>query len=169
MRVISDRSGSSAAEMALSLPLLLALLFGCFELGNYFLSEHAVQKAVRDAARYASRLSMVNYDCAGPTVDSAAETEIQRVARFGDPDGTGSQRLPGWAADADTAVTLTCDDDATHTYVNNGVYKDFPNSGAVPVVTVTATVPYNMLFGVLGFSSTTLNLRAESQAAVFGA
>ena len=55
-RLASDRSGTSAVEMAMATPLLLVLLIGTFELGYYFLSEHVVQKAVRDAARYAARL-----------------------------------------------------------------------------------------------------------------
>ena len=52
--LLIDQSGSAAAELALSLPLLLILMFGSFEVGNYFLSEHVVQKAVRDA--YAAHL-----------------------------------------------------------------------------------------------------------------
>jgi hypothetical protein len=36
------------------------------------------------------------------------------------------------------------------------------------VVVVSATVPYTTLFGETGFSSTTLTIRAESQAAVAG-
>ena len=54
-RLAADRAGSAAAEMALVLPLLLVIMFGTFELGHFFYSEHIVQKAVRDAARYASR------------------------------------------------------------------------------------------------------------------
>jgi hypothetical protein len=68
-----------------------------------------------------------------------------------------------------TTVTLACDSSSSDTYVNNGVYANFPNSGAVPVVTVSATVPYNMLFGSYVFGSATLNLNATSQASVVGA
>jgi hypothetical protein len=49
------------------------------------------------------------------------------------------------------------------------MYSSFPDNGAVPVVTVSATVPYTMLFGSYVFGSTTLNLNATSQAAVIGA
>src|SRR5436190_1625070 len=100
----TDRSGSAAVEMALALPLLLALMFGSFELGNYFLSEHVVQKSVRDAARYAARLSMTNYDCSSATVATAAQQQIRNVARTGDPSGT-SARLRNWV-DSNTTVTL---------------------------------------------------------------
>lgn len=165
-RLVTNEAGTAAAEMALVLPLLLTLMFGAFETGNYFLSEHVVDKAVRDAARYAARLPMTNYDCSGPTVDPAAEADIQHVARYGDPDGT-TARLAGWTADSMATVTLTCDTNTDDSYVNNGVYADFPNGGEVPVIRVSAQVPYNVLFGILG--KTTMQLNAASQAAVAGA
>ena len=166
-RLAADRSGSAAAEMALALPLLLLLLFGTFEVGYYFMSEHVVQKAVRDAARYAARLPMSSYPACVPTAD--AEAQIQRVARAGDPDGdwdddgTPDKRLQGWNADTMTTVTLTCLPVGTYT----GIYRDF--AVGVPVVTVAAQIPYPTLFGAIGLGSATLTLNAQSQAAVAGA
>ncbi|HEU4704714.1 MAG TPA: TadE/TadG family type IV pilus assembly protein, partial [Sphingomicrobium sp.] len=130
-RLAADRAGSAAAELALALPLLLILMFGSFEMGYYFLSEHVVQKSVRDAARYASRLPMSSYPSCVPT--AAAQTEIQRVAKAGDPDGdsnndgTQDKRLEGWTADTMTTVTVTCDTSGTYT----GIYTDFPQG--VPI------------------------------------
>ncbi len=167
VRLVSDRSGASATELALALPLLLILMFGPFELGYYFLSEHVVQKSVRDAARYASRLPMANYPACTPT--TAAEEQIRRLAKAGDPDGDvdgdgdQDQRLQGWTADNMTTVTVTCDTSGTYT----GIYSDFPDG--VPVVTVSATVPYPTLFGTVGLGVTALTLNAQSQSAVFGA
>jgi Flp pilus assembly protein TadG len=160
-----DRSGSAAAEMVLSLPILLVLLFGSFDLGNYFLSEHVVQKAVRDAARYGARLPMTNYNCSGTTVASGADQQIRNVARTGAPNGT-TARLYGWV-DGNTTVTLTCD--SASSWANAGVYNGFPNSGAAPVITVSATVPYRTLFNRIGLGPGTINLNAKSQAAVIGA
>jgi Flp pilus assembly protein TadG len=171
IRLAFDRSGASAAEMALALPLLLILLFAPFELGYYFLSEHVVQKSVRDAARYASRLPMSSYPGCTPT--AAAEEQIRRVAKAGDPDGDvdndgdQDQRLHGWTADNMTTVTVTCDTNVANPWVNNGIYVDFP-MGA-PVVTVTAQVPYPTLLGAVGLGTTLLTLNASSQSAVFGA
>ena len=159
-RLASDRSGSSAAEMAMALPLLMILLVGTFELGNYFLAEHVVQKSVRDAARYAARLPMASYPSCVPT--AAAETEIQKVARTGRPDGT-VQRLQGWTADNMTTITVTCDTSGTYT----GIYSDFAEG--VPTITIAASVPYPSLFGTLGFGAVSLTLNARSQSAVFGA
>lgn len=159
-RLASDRSGTSAVEMAMATPLLLVLLIGTFELGYYFLSEHVVQKAVRDAARYAARLPSSSYPACTPT--AAAEAQIQKVARTGRPDGT-VQRLQGWTADTMTTVTVTCDTSGTYT----GVFTDNP-LGA-PTITVASNVPYASLFGTLGIGQPSLMLTARSQTAGFGA
>src|SRR5688572_19720102 len=161
-RLLSARSGASAAELALAMPLLLILLFGTFEVGNYFLSEHVVQKAVRDASRYASRLPLTSYS--GCALTSDAEEDIQLVAKAGDPDGdwdedsSEDQRLPGWDDKTMTTVTVACDTSGTYT----GMYASFPTG--VPVVTVKAAVPYPTLFATLGINIGTLTLNATSQA-----
>lgn len=161
--LLRDRSGAAAAEMALVLPILLILIFGSVEVGYYFLSEHVVDKAVRDASRYAARLPLADYpNCT--SVDATAEQQIQRLARTGDPAGTIA-RLGGWTADNMTTVTISCP--GTGTYANGGIYTDFPNGA--PVVTVSAAVPYTTLFGLLGIGAATLTLNASQQAAVVGA
>ena len=161
LRLARDNSAAAAAEMAMTLPVLMALTYAAFEMGNYFLTEHVVQKAARDAARYAARLPWTSYPSCVPT--SAAEQQIRRVARSGLPTGTAANRIYTWTADNMTTVTLVCDTSGTYT----GVFKDFPNGA--PVITVTSTVPYGSLWGNLGFGSLNLNVYGRSQAAVFGA
>lgn len=158
--LIHDTRAAAAAEMALVLPLLLALIFGALELGNYFLSEHVLEKAVRDASRYAARLPVTNFDCASGTMTDP--TPVQKLARTGDPDGT-TARLVDWTDDTMTTVTVTCDTSGTF----GGIYDDF--AMGVPVVTVSATVPYSTFFGALGLGAVTLDLNAAQQAAVIGA
>jgi len=175
--LFANRSGSAAVEMALVLPMLLVLMFGSFDVGNYFLSEHVVQKAVRDAARYAARLPMTNYPSCTVPAGGTAETQTRRVARTGDPDGdydnngTADQRLIGWTNDNMATVTINCG--VAGSFNNGGVYKDFPTvggvAGAAPVITVQATAPYKTFFGILGLRASTVNLYAQSQAAVIGA
>lgn len=159
-RLVADSRASAAAEMALVTPLLLVLMFGSFELGNFFLSEHVVQKGVRDAARYASRLPISEYPLCDPTAD--AEQRIQRIARTGEPDGT-ELRLRGWTSDAMTAVILECDTSGTHT----GIYTVYPFPDGVPTITIRASVPYPSLFSQIGLGDTSLTLNAESHAAIF--
>lgn len=160
LRLIADRKGSAAAEMAMVLPILLVLIFGAFELGNYFMSEHVVTKSVRDASRYAARLPVTSFDCATETMNDP--TPVQRLARTGDPNGT-TPRLVDWTADNMTSVKVSCDTSGTFA----GIYTEFPMG--VPVVTVSATVPYSTLFGMMGLGATTLYLNASQQAAVIGA
>lgn len=159
-RLFADSRASAAAEMAIVTPLLLALVFGSFELGNYFLSEHVVQKGVRDAARYASRLPISDYPSCNPTAD--AEQRIQRIARTGEPDGT-ALRVSGWTSDTMTTVTLACDTSGTHT----GIYTVYPFPDGVPTITVSASVPYPSLFTAIGLGNVSLTLNAASQAAIF--
>lgn len=158
--LIADRRGAAASEMALTLPFLILLLFAALELGYLFMSEHVVQKGVRDAARYASRLPMTAYPACSPT--AGATTQIQKVARTGLPAGTNS-RLIGWTQDTMTSVNVICDTSGTYT----GMFTDFPDG--VPTVTVTAQVPHEPLFGLVGFPVPTINLNAQSESAVFGA
>lgn len=159
-RLAADSRAAAATEMAMITPLLLLLMLGSFEIGNYFLSEHVVQKGVRDAARYASRLPISAYPACVPT--SSAETQIQKVARTGEPDGT-EVRVRGWTDDTMTTVTLACDTSGTHA----GIYVVYPFPDGVPVITVSASVPYVPLLSTIGFSSPSLTLNADSQSAIF--
>lgn len=153
-------AGTAAAEMALVTPLLIILMFGAFELGNYFLSEHVVVKAVRDGARYAARQAFSNYTCPS-TVNTTMRTNVQELTRTGKVTG-GTARLRGWTNNSTVTVAITCQAVGT-TY--SGVYNGMTN---IPVVTVTASVPYDPLFNSLGFTSSSLLLNAESQSAVMG-
>ncbi|WP_428629350.1 TadE/TadG family type IV pilus assembly protein [Sphingopyxis sp.] len=48
-----DKRGAAIVEMALVLPLLLALLMGVLVYGQYFMLAHSVQQAANDGARAA--------------------------------------------------------------------------------------------------------------------
>ena len=154
--------GAAAAEMALVTPLLIVLMFGSFELGNYFLSEHVVAKAVRDGARYASRRSFTDFTCPN-TVASDVVDKTRNITRTGQIASGGSARLVGWTTPTTVSVTVSCTAITGGNY--SGIYKGMSN---VPKVKVSATVPYSSLFNNLGFTSRTLNLVSESEATVQG-
>jgi Flp pilus assembly protein TadG len=160
-RLLRQESGAAAAEMGLIAPLLIILMFGSMELGHYFYSQHVVVKAVRDGARYASRQGFTNYACPAATIGGTVVTDTQNVTRTSTVAGTGTPRLAGWTQNSSVAVSVTCN--------TSGTYGNFYlGLGGVPIVTVTATVPYDSLFSVIGFNSAGLQLRATEQAAVMG-
>lgn len=166
--LIASEGGSAAVEMALVTPLLLTLMFGSFEMGNYFLDNHVVAKAVRDGARYASRRSFTEYTCS--TVTSDVVDKTRNLIRTGQLTG-GTARLPGWTDPATITVSVACNTTGNNGSAFSGIYNGVA-TGA-PVVTVSASVPYHSLFGVIGFSSPSLSfnsitLNARSQAPVMG-
>ena len=170
LRIAYCGKGAAAAEMALVTPLLIILMFGAFELGNYFLSEHVVVKAVRDGARYASRMGFANYNCSsastGTAVGDPVLTNTRNLVRTGQVFSGGTQRLAGWTDETTISVTYDCVDASAATPPYTGIYRGM---SYVPVVQVAVEgLEYTTLFNNLGFSSSTLELNAESQASVMG-
>ena len=53
LSLVREQRGAAIVEMALVLPLLLALLMGVLVYGQYFLLAHSVQQAANDGARAA--------------------------------------------------------------------------------------------------------------------
>lgn len=149
--------------MALVLPMLLILMFGSFELGNYFLDNHVVSKAVRDGARYASRRGFSEFTCSAATTDVIDKT--RNIIRTGQVSG-GTERLPGWTDPTTITVAVACDTTGNNGAAFTGIYAGITTG--TPVVTVTAVVPYKSLFGVAGFSTANLSITARSQAPVMG-
>lgn len=160
----ASEDGSAAVEMALVTPLLLVLMFGSFELGNYFLDNHVVAKAVRDGARYASRRGFAEFTCGSASTDVIDKT--RNLIRTGQIANGGTARLPGWTNPATITISVACDTAGNNGAAFTGIYTGM-TTGA-PVVTVTAAVPYNSLFGAVGFDATSLTINARSQAPVMG-
>ena len=163
IRMIRGRGGNAAVEMALAVPLLLVLIFGCFEMGNYFWNEHIAMKGVRDGARFAARQPVDQIGC-GPAVTNASiETNIKNVTRTGQVSG-GTERIRNWD-NSEVTVRIDCQATPTGVYAS-GIYTNLPLGARI--VTVSATVPYPSLFQNLGFAAASLNVNASAQAAVMG-
>jgi hypothetical protein len=168
-RLAACRSGAAAAEMALSLPILLVIMFGSAELGNFFLNEQILVKAVRDGARYAARQDLSYFStCSGPPTGTV-EAETKNVVMTGVPSG-GTNRLPYWNATTIT-VSTSCSTTAGGQTMA-GIYNGNKNAGGTligaPIVTVSATVPYHPILRAFGFRGVGYNLNATQQAAVMG-
>jgi len=179
--LLRDGDGAAAVEMALVAPLLLALMFGSVELGNLFMDQHALEKQVRDGARFGARLEVnKDYSCsADPSTvfqDADAATQIINVTEKGAVAGAG---LPRWGSgywartctgDVQTVtVTVRCvdkDDIDTDSTGKTGVYTSL--DGDIPVVVVSGAVKYRSVLGSLGFPSANICVRAQSEAAVTG-
>jgi len=160
--LLRDCRGSPAVEMALVLPLLLILMFGSIELGNYFMNEHSLAKAVRDGARFAARQSFDNYpDCGAPTTTLRDTT--RQVVMTGYLSG-GSVLTPNIEAD-DIDVGTSCTTTAGGEDML-GIYRDRANGAQI--VTVSASVAYRPIVGSFGFTGIGLSLNASSEAAVAG-
>lgn len=184
--LFSDRNGSAAAEMAMVAPLLLAILFGSVELGNYFYNEHKLIKGVRDGARYAARQQFSNYaSCTGAVPTSGtpgtAYENTKLLVRKGKLDSTASDLLPNWSGVTASCtgnpaagcfeVTMSCvadlDDVASgNTLSLGGIYT---NSTGAPTVVVNSRLPYYSVLGsAFGFSSFGIYLNARQSASVAG-
>ena len=160
--VLSSQHGSAAAEMALVIPLLLVLTFGPLELGNYFMNQHTLVKAVRDGARYAARQDFTNYpDCS--TVSTTMRDETRNVVTNGLRSG-GTIITPN-IQPTDVDVTTSCATTAGGQTMS-GIYAGRTNGAQI--VTVTARVNYRPVLSVAGFTGIGLTLNAASQAAVSG-
>lgn len=166
IQLLRDRRGAAAAEMALVAPLLLLIMLGSTELGNFFLNEHSLMKAVRDGARFAARQSFSNYPtCSGsPNTDNVI-TPTQNVVMYGYLSGT--KVLTPNIVRNDVVVTTQCFTSAVGGQTMSGIYKNLANGAQV--VTVTASVTYRpIITTAFGISSFTTRLNAKSQAAVTG-
>ncbi len=174
--IIACRSGTAAIEMAMMAPILLLLLLGSFELGNYFLAEHVVVKAVRDGARYAARQGMTKYTCPSSVSQDVIDKTKDVVRRGGvEPTGMVNNRSPvlGYWTDANTiTVSLACttnnnyNDPATRDY--GGIYGGVQNVQRVRVVAAVPYVPLIQTIGLLSGNAASLYLRADSEAVVMG-
>jgi hypothetical protein len=170
-RLLHDKGAAAAAEMVLITPMLLTLMLGSAELGNYMLTQHAVTKQVRDGARYGSRLTFASsgFSCPGTVFDDGnAETNIINVTKTGSVDGTATGRFASsfWVACPGSAQPVTVSYRCVSKADYGGIYTSL--DGDIPVVTVSADVKYPSLFASLGFDTSALCLHAKSESAAYG-
>ena len=127
-----DGRGNAVVEFALVLPVLLLLLTGMTEIGRAYYQANAVEKGLRAGALFAGRNSF--------PLTAQVRTMVTNLVKRGTLDGSGAYLVSGWAdvaADLNIDDTLTFPVDATTT---------------IPVVRVTATVPFDPLMpGMLAF------------------
>ena|SRR5579872_4964082 len=80
----SSRSGNAVIELALCLPVLVALFLGTLQFGYAFYMYNQLEEAVRAGARYASLRSYASFT---PTPDAAYRTAVQNSVVYANPAG----------------------------------------------------------------------------------
>ena len=102
-RLVSDRSGASAAEFALTLPLLLLFLFGIIDAGRFMWSYNQAEKATQMGVRYA-----VATDLVAGGLDTYSFVTAGDVVQ-GDHVPSTSNARTGWFESATcTSTACTC-------------------------------------------------------------
>lgn len=96
MRSGKRQRGVALVELAISLPVLIAIAFGITEFGRAIYQYNALAKASRDAARYLSMRA---------PGDAAAQNQARCLTVFGNPTCAGNPLVPGLTA----AMVSICD------------------------------------------------------------
>lgn len=145
---LRDQSGSSAAEFALMLPMLMALLYAGFEGGNLIWTQHKLVEGVREGVRLAGRMD-INDVCGGDATALAnAKAQVGLLTRTGQlANPNAKPRVGGWTANQ-VQVDFAC-----NAFMSSGIYTELGNTLGPngPIVTVRAAgVIYPSLFAGLG-------------------
>lgn len=171
--LLAASSGAAAVEMALVTPILLTLMFGSAELGNYFVNQHSLVKAVRDGARFAGRQGMSNYGtCSGSLPPGNVLGDQVRMIVINGYYSTADRITPN-IQNSDITIDWNCAAKAG-TVDMKGIYKTRASlcGGGVPGcaqwVTVSASVNYKPILSSIGFSGLSIRLNAAQQAAIMG-
>jgi Flp pilus assembly protein TadG len=138
--------GVAAVELALVLPLLLAIGFAITEFGRGIYTYNTLAKSARDAARYLSTQAQ------GDQIVGTTTTWItaRNLVVYGNPAGTGSPLVPG--LDSSNMVTMVkiCDASITAcqaTHLNQGTFP------AINTVSVTISgYTFTPVLDILGFT-----------------
>lgn len=76
---VRDEAGAAILEFALVLPVLVALLAGCFEIGRALVVRHAMSEAVRGGTRYLAQIPDPSCQpaCSAGAARAIAQTRAQ--------------------------------------------------------------------------------------------
>jgi len=123
------QSGLAMVEFALSVPVLLLLMFASFEFGHFLIQYSTLNDTVRNASRYVAGKAMDGTQGTLYTGSNWTSLASQgtNLAVFGNVAGTGTPVLPTL-----NTANITVTEDTLNRYI-----------------TVTAAYPYQPLFGAV--------------------
>ncbi|CAN7252406.1 pilus assembly protein [Aminobacter aminovorans] len=157
-----EERGTALVEMALVAPLMVVLSAGVFEFGNMIHQKMLMQAGVNDAARFAARCNSQMYtDFGFPAVNCA--DIAANIAVYGNPAGSGSPRVAGWAK-TDVIVDIANVADC-HDAVVSGVTQYRSVTPQVCIVRVTNSKVYSDIgmLSVIGIGPMTLTGTREER------
>ena len=88
--------GLALVEVALVLPIALILVMATAEIGRALLEYNALNKALREGARFLARTAIVG-STGVVSIDATTSTQTRNLIVYGNVAGTGSPRLQGFA------------------------------------------------------------------------
>lgn len=146
-RILRPESGQSLLEVALLLPILLAMLLGGIELGRYAYISILVGNAARTGAAYGAQNLVLSMDTLG--IQAAAESDFRN--QFNGQNAGILSVVPNTSCGCDNAGTIT---GATCTTIPNPTAGTCPTGHWVVMVSVTASGTFNSLFNYPGIPNT---------------
>lgn len=143
VRQKQSQRGLAIVEFAVTMPLVLFLLFATAEIGRALYQYSALTKAVRDGARYIADRAA---DASGVVVVTATDQDdTRKLTVYGNTAGTGAAVLPGFVTNNVTVVREGTTDyvRVTATYTFRPLFVTIPSfgvgSGIANFGTLTAT------------------------------
>jgi hypothetical protein len=145
-----NSNGSALVETTIMMPFLLILCAGVFSFGDLFYKRLLIETGVRDASRYLARCSIAT-EC--------TQTKAQRIAVYGNPAGSGNERVDGWEiGDVSVSYSDITNDDGS----GNKLYR---GGATIKIVGVSTSFSYTGtgLLGFIGFSSIDISAAHEER------
>lgn len=138
-------NGAAVVEMTLVTPFLLLLAAGLSEFGLMLHQQQVMTKSVRDAARYAARTPFAFKACPlnGQPEWAQLVVDTQNVALRGSISASAPLLLATWNQTSQVTIADAC-------VAPGALVSPAGGGNNIPVITVTATVPYAGI-GFLGF------------------
>ena len=164
-RLGSDQGGTALIELAVVLPVLLAISLGVFEFGNAIYTRHLIENGVRDAARYIAGIQYDNPNCVIPT---ANQTAAKYIALTGFANSNTNYRVSYWNPSAAGFVFSVNCTTAANGPTSCGTTQCYRGPSTIQMVTVSTDIPYQGL-GFMGyFGLGTLTMHVQHEERLFG-
>lgn len=149
--------GSSLAELALALPVLMLLLGGSVEISRAIYQYGVITKGVQDATRFLARRDEIigSGECPPGLSWASAVVKAQTLALTGSLNGTTDYLLSHWTDLSTVTVTVRCEEPGSLV----SPLSTIPGT-LLPIVVVSATVPFNDvgLLGLLGVDAFSISV-----------